>query len=97
MMGGRSRSVAGGGTGSGKTTLSRHRKRHFGDAVTVIGLNSYYKRPEGKTYEERAQQTCGHPVPSARRLMPMYALSVGACGTWRSGNGRWRGPNASPR
>lgn len=33
-----------GGTGSGKTTLTRHLKEHFGDAVTVIGHDSYYKR-----------------------------------------------------
>lgn len=40
-----------GGTGSGKTTLTRHLKQHFGDDVTVIGHDSYYKRQEGKTYE----------------------------------------------
>ena len=40
-----------GGTGSGKTTLTRHLKEHFGDAVTVIGHDSYYKRQDGKTYE----------------------------------------------
>ena len=39
-----------GGTGSGKTTLTRHLKEHFGDSVTVIGHDSYYKRQEGKTY-----------------------------------------------
>ena len=44
-----------GGTGSGKTTLTRHLKEHFGDSVTVIGHDSYYKRQEGKTYEERAK------------------------------------------
>lgn len=43
-----------GGTGSGKTTLTRHLKEHFGDAVTVIGHDSYYKRQDGKTYEERS-------------------------------------------
>lgn len=50
-----------GGTGSGKTTLTRHLKRHFGDDVTVIGHDSYYKRQEGKTYEERARQNYDHP------------------------------------
>lgn len=44
-----------GGTGSGKTTLTRHLKEHFGDAVTVIGHDSYYKRQDGKTYEERSK------------------------------------------
>lgn len=50
-----------GGTGSGKTTLTRHLKKHFGDDVTVIGHDSYYKRQEGKTYEERARQNYDHP------------------------------------
>ena len=50
-----------GGTGSGKTTLTRHLKEHFGDDATVIGHDSYYKRQEGKTYEERAQVNYDHP------------------------------------
>ena len=50
-----------GGTGSGKTTLTRHLKEHFGDSVTVIGHDSYYKRQEGKTYEERAKVNYDHP------------------------------------
>lgn len=50
-----------GGTGSGKTTLTRHLKEHFGPDVTVVGHDSYYKRQEGKTYEERALQNYDHP------------------------------------
>ena len=50
-----------GGTGSGKTTLTKHLKKHFGGDVTVIGHDSYYKRQLGKTYEERAQQNYDHP------------------------------------
>jgi len=50
-----------GGSGSGKTTLTRHLKEHFGDDVTVIGHDSYYKRQEGKTCEERALQNYDHP------------------------------------
>ena len=50
-----------GATGSGKTTLTRHLKEHFGDSVTVIGHDSYYKRQEGKTYEERAKVNYDHP------------------------------------
>ena len=50
-----------GGTGSCKTTLTRHLKEHFGDNVTVIGHDSYYKRQVGKTYEERARQNYDHP------------------------------------
>ena len=50
-----------GGSGSGKTTLAKHLKDHFGGEVTVIGHDSYYKRQEGKTYEERALQNYDHP------------------------------------
>ena len=50
-----------GGTGSGKTTLTRHLKEHFGREVTVVGHDSHYKRQEGKTYEERALQNYDHP------------------------------------
>ena len=50
-----------GGTGSGKTTLTRHLKEHFGPEVTVIGHDSYYKRQDSKTYEERAAQNYDHP------------------------------------
>ena len=50
-----------GGTGSGKTTLTRHLKEHFGDAVTVIGHDSYYKRQEGRTFEERSRVNYDHP------------------------------------
>ncbi len=50
-----------GGTGSGKTTLTRHLKEHFGDQVTVVSHDNYYKRQEGKTYEQRAQVNYDHP------------------------------------
>ena len=53
--------IENGGTGSGKTTLTHHLKEHFGEDVTVIGHDSYYKRQEGKTYEERAKQNYDHP------------------------------------
>ena len=50
-----------GGTGSGKTTLTRHLKEHFGQEVTVISHDNYYKRQDGKTYEERAKVNYDHP------------------------------------
>ena len=50
-----------GGTGSGKTTLTRHLKEHFGDSVTVISHDSYYKRQKGLSYEERVRQNYDHP------------------------------------
>lgn len=34
-----------GGTGSGKTTLTEHLKQHFGDDISVVHHDSYYKYP----------------------------------------------------
>lgn len=42
-----------GGTGSGKTTLTNRLKERFGDEVTVIYHDNYYKRHDELTYEER--------------------------------------------
>ena len=67
-----------GGTGSGKTTLTRHLKEHFGDAVTVIGHDSYYKRQEGKTYEERAQVNYDHPAAFETELLAEHLRQLKA-------------------
>ena len=50
-----------GGTGSGKTTLTRHLKEHFGDSVTVISHDSYYKHYADMPFEERVKQNYDHP------------------------------------
>lgn len=50
-----------GGTGSGKTTLTQHLKKHFGEDVTVIGHDSYYKRQDGIPFEQRCLQNYDHP------------------------------------
>ena len=49
-----------GGTGSGKTTLTEHLYQHFGDDITVIHHDSYYKRQE-LPFEERCKQNYDHP------------------------------------
>ena len=69
-----------GGSGSGKTTLAQHLKDHFGGSVTVIGHDSYYKRQEGKTYEERALQNYDHPDAFETDLLVRHlqALRSGA-------------------
>ena len=50
-----------GGTGSGKTTLTRHLKEHFGPEVTVIGHDNYYKRQDGKTLDHQ-EPLAYHPA-----------------------------------
>ena len=58
-----------GGIGSGKTTLTRHLKEHFGPEVTVIGHDNYYKRQDGKTLEERAKVNYDHPAAFDTELL----------------------------
>lgn len=50
-----------GGTASGKTTLSRHIARAFGDKVAIIAHDSYYCAQNERTYEERCKQNYDHP------------------------------------
>lgn len=67
-----------GGTGSGKTTLTRHLKEHFGDAVTVISHDSYYKRQDEKTAEERARVNYDHPSAFDTELLIQHLKALKA-------------------
>lgn len=50
-----------GGTGSGKTTVTRKIKKYFGEDVSVIYHDSYYKRHDELPYEERVKLNYDHP------------------------------------
>ncbi|MGN0975519.1 MAG: uridine kinase [Gemmiger sp.] len=51
-----------GGTGSGKTTLTRRLREHFGEQeVSVINHDSYYKRHDELPYEQRCKLNYDHP------------------------------------
>ncbi|MBP3736977.1 MAG: uridine kinase [Lachnospiraceae bacterium] len=50
-----------GGTGSGKTTITRAITEHFGGDVTVIYHDNYYKAHHDLSYEERAKLNYDHP------------------------------------
>lgn len=50
-----------GGTGSGKTTITRRIMEHFGADVTVIYHDNYYKSHHDMTYEERTKLNYDHP------------------------------------
>lgn len=50
-----------GGTGSGKSTFTNRLKEHFGDDVTVIYHDNYYKSRDEMTYEERTKVNYDHP------------------------------------
>ena len=50
-----------GGTGSGKSTLTENIKAEFGDDVTVILHDDYYKRHDELTYEQRVKLNYDSP------------------------------------
>lgn len=81
-----------GGTGSGKTTLTRRLQEHFGrQKVSVLPHDNYYKRHDALTYAQRCQLNYDHPdsfdtallVEHLKRLrtgqsirMPVYDYTV---------------------
>ena len=50
-----------GGTGSGKTTITRRLMQRFGADVSVIYHDNYYKAHHDMPYEERAKLNYDHP------------------------------------
>ncbi len=50
-----------GGTGSGKTTITRKLVQRFGQDVSVIYYDNYYKAHHSMTYEERTRLNYDHP------------------------------------
>ena len=50
-----------GGTGSGKTTITRRLLQRFGSNVAVIYHDNYYKAHHHMSYEERSQLNYDHP------------------------------------
>ena len=58
-----------GGTGSGKSTLVKNLIEKFGDVVTVLSHDNYYKRHDELTYEERCQLNYDEPAALDTSLM----------------------------
>jgi len=50
-----------GGTGSGKTTITKKLVEKFGDNVSVIKHDNYYKEHHDLSYEERSKLNYDHP------------------------------------
>ncbi len=50
-----------GGTGSGKTTITRRLVERFGQDVSVIYYDNYYKAHHQMSYEERTHLNYDHP------------------------------------
>lgn len=50
-----------GGTGSGKTTITRRLVKRFENSITVVHHDSYYKAHHNISYEERCRLNYDHP------------------------------------
>lgn len=58
-----------GGTGSGKSTFTNRLKEYFGDEVTVIYHDNYYRQRDDMTYEERTKVNYDHPSALETELL----------------------------
>ena len=58
-----------GGTGSGKTTLMKNLINKYGENITVLSHDNYYKRHDDMTYEERCQLNYDEPAALETDLM----------------------------
>ena len=65
-----------GGTGSGKTTLMKNIVERFGDVVTVISHDNYYKRHDELTYEERCLINYDEPAAFETELMVEHLAAL---------------------
>ena len=50
-----------GGSGSGKTTLMRNLTKGFGDDITVLSHDNYYKAHDDMPFEQRSKLNYDHP------------------------------------
>ena len=58
-----------GGTGSGKTTITNSIAERFGDEVTVISQDSYYRAHHDMPFEERTKLNYDHPDAFENELL----------------------------
>lgn len=61
-----------GGSGSGKTTLMKRLVERFGDHVTVLSHDNYYKRHDELTYEQRCALNYDEPDALETSLMVQH-------------------------
>lgn len=58
-----------GGTGSGKTTITRRLIKELGDNISVVNHDNYYKAHDELTYEQRTHLNYDHPDAFETELM----------------------------
>ena len=65
-----------GGSGSGKTTLMNNIVSRFTEDITVLSHDSYYRRHDEMTYEERCQLNYDEPAALETELMVRHLDSL---------------------
>ena len=65
-----------GGTGSGKTTITRRIVREFGGDVAVLHHDSYYRAHDDLPYAERAKLNYDHPNAFETDLMLSHVRAL---------------------
>ena len=68
-----------GGTGSGKTTITRRLMQRFGSDVCMISYDNYYKARHNTPFEERAKINYDHPDAFETQMLidHIHALKEG--------------------
>ena len=67
-----------GGTGSGKTTLMKNLVERFGDDVTVLSHDNYYRRLDHLPMEERVKVNYDEPAALETELMVTHLEALRA-------------------
>ena len=67
-----------GGSGSGKSTITQWLAKRFGDDVTVIRHDDYYKEQHDKTYAERVKQNYDCPEAFDTALLAEHLMKLRA-------------------
>lgn len=72
-----------GGTGSGKSTMIKKIKEEFGDVITILSHDFYYKRHDELTLDERRRLNYDHPDAFDTDLMISH---IKALKSWQAVN-----------
>ena len=65
-----------GGTGSGKSTFTNRLKAEFGDTISVIYYDNYYKRHDELPFSEREKLNYDHPDAFETELLIEHLSSL---------------------
>ena len=65
-----------GGSGSGKTTITRQIMNRFGDDVSILLHDNYYKAHNELTYEERTKLNFDHPDAFDTEMMVRHLRAL---------------------